>query len=86
MKKAGLTQDPLTAGKLFITRCQRSGEKAVDFGDHLKKLFKQAYPDEDLASCILLQCFLTELVPHVSQQILLCGQPTTFKEAESLLR
>ena len=27
MKKDGLTQDPLIAGKLFISRCQRSGEK-----------------------------------------------------------
>ena len=81
MKKAALTQDPLTAGKLFISCCQRSGEKATYFVNHLKKLFKQAYPDEDLASSILQQSFLTGLVPHVSQQILLCGKPTTFKQA-----
>ena len=47
----------------------------------MKKLFKQAYPDEDLASGILLQRFLTGLVPPVSQQILLRGQPTTFEQA-----
>ena len=81
MKKAGLTQDPLTAGKLFICCCQGSGEKAADFADHLKKLFKQAYPDMDLACSILLQSFLTGLVPPVSQQILLRGKPTTFEQA-----
>ena len=80
LKVALMTQDPLTAGKLFISRCQCSGEKAVDFADHLK-LFKQAYPDEDLASGILLQCFLTGLAPPVSQQMLLHGQPTTFEQA-----
>ena len=76
LKVALMTQDPLTAGKLFISRCQRSGEneKAVDFAYHLKKLFKQAYPDEDLASGILLQCFLTGLAPPVSQQMLLHGR------------
>ena len=81
MKNTGLVRDPLTAGKLFIFCCQRSGEKVADFADHLKKLFKQVYPDEKLTSGILLQHFLTRLMAPVSQQILLHGQPTTFKEA-----
>ena len=81
MRKAGLAQDPLTAGKLFISRCQRSGEKAEDFADQLKKLFKQAYPNEELTSGILLQRFLTGMAAAVSRQMLLRGQPTTFEQA-----
>ena len=48
MNKAGLVQDPLTAGKLFISCCQRLGEKAANFAHHFRKLFKQAYPKKDL--------------------------------------
>ena len=81
MRKAGLAQDPLTAGKLFISHCQRPGEKAEDFAEQLKKLFKQAYPDEELTSGILLQRFLTGLTAAVSRQMLLRGQPTTFEQA-----
>ena len=60
MKKVGLIQDPLTAGKLAISCCKWSGRKAADFADHLRKLFKQAYPDKDLTSGIPLQCFLIQ--------------------------
>lgn len=81
MKEAGLAQDPLTAGKLFISCSQRPGETATDFATHLKKLFKQAYPGEELTSGILLQCFLTGSASPVSQQILLRGQPTSFDQA-----
>ena len=48
---------------------------------HLKKLFQQAYPGEELTSGILLQRFLTGLAPRVSKQILLQGQPTSFDQA-----
>lgn len=44
-------------------------------------LFKQAYPDEELTSGILLQRFLTGLASPLSQQILLHGQPTSFELA-----
>ena len=81
MKEAGLAQDPLTAGKLFISRSQHPGEKAADFAIHLKKLYKQAYPGEELTSGILLQRFLTGLASPISQQILLRGQPTSFDQA-----
>ena len=47
----------------------------------MKKLFKLVYPDKDLSFGILLQCFLTVLVPPISWQILLCRQSTTFKQA-----
>ena len=40
MRKAALAQDPPTAGMLFISCYQHSGEKAEDFADQLKKLFK----------------------------------------------
>ena len=79
--KTGLAQDPLTAGKSFIACCQRSGEKVADFASDLKKLFKQAYPKETLTSGILLQRFITGLMPRISQQILLKGKPTKFEEA-----
>ena len=54
MEKTGLMQDPLTAGKLFMARCQRTDEKVADLTVSLKKLFKQACPDEALTSGILL--------------------------------
>ena len=44
MTKAGLTQDPLTAGKMFISRCQHPGEKAEGFVDQLRKLFQAGLP------------------------------------------
>ena len=81
MTRAGLARDPLTAGKIFISRCQLPGEKAEDFANDLKKIFKQAYPEEELTSGILLQRFLTGLVAPVSRQMLLRGQPTTFEQA-----
>ena len=81
MGKMGLAQDPLTAGKSFIVHCQRSDEKVADFASDLKKLFKRAYPEEPLTSGILLQRFVTGLMPCISQQILLKGKPTKFEEA-----
>ena len=81
MTRAGLIKDPLTAGKIFISRCQHANEKAEIFTNDLRKLFEQAYPDEDVTSGILLQCLLTGLHVPVSHQILLHGQPTTFEQA-----
>ena len=81
MEKAGLAQDPLTAGKLFMTRSQRQAEKVTDFVSDLKKLFKRAFPDDDLTSCVLLQRFMTGLAPRISQQVLLQGKPTSLEKA-----
>ena len=81
MEKAGLAQDPLTAGKLFMTRSHRPAEKVTDFVSDLKKLFKRAFPDEDLSSGILLQRFMTGLAPRISQQVLLQGKPTSLEKA-----
>ena len=52
MTEAGLIQDPLTAGKMFISRCQLPGEKIKDFAAELKKLFQRASPSEDITSGI----------------------------------
>ena len=81
MTRAGLIKDPLTAGKIFISRCQHANEKAEDFANDLRKLFKQAYPDEDVTSGILFQHLLTGLHVPESLQIQLHGQPTTFEPA-----
>ena len=59
MSKAGLTKDPLVAGKEFISRIQREGETVHAFTVDLKLLFSQAYLSEMPTSGILLQCFLT---------------------------
>ena len=79
--RARLTRGPLTARRMFISRCQLPGKKAEDFVNDLKKIFKQAYPEEELTSGILLQRFMTGLVAPVSRQMLLRGQPITFEQA-----
>ena len=81
MEKTGLMEDPLTAGKLFMARCQHTDEKVADFAVSLKKLFKQAYLDEALTSGILLQRFVTGLLPTISQQVLLQGKPKSLDAA-----
>ena len=45
MEKAGLAQEPLTAGKLFMTCSQRPVDKIADI---VSDLFKREFPDEDL--------------------------------------
>ena len=77
----GLLRDPLSAGKLFMTRHQLPGEKVNDFASELKKLFTESYPSEDMASAILLQRFMTGLSPPICRQLLLKGQPTTLDDA-----
>lgn len=88
MGKAGLIQDPLSAGKKFISRSQGEEEKVDEFGCTLKTLFKQAHPDKDLSSSILLQRFLTSLTPCLARQLLLHGQPDTLDRAikEAIVR
>ncbi|KAL5517946.1 hypothetical protein EMCRGX_G003596 [Ephydatia muelleri] len=52
-----------------------------EFAMQLKKLFKQAYPEEDSTSSILLQRFVMGLKTPVSMQLLLRGKPDTFENA-----
>ena len=81
MTKVGLVRDPLTSSQLFMSRSQHPGERILDFVADLKKLFKEAYSTEDLTSTILLQRFLTGLLPPIRRQLLLRGTPNTLVQA-----
>ena len=64
-----------------MSRCQASGEKVSDFAVELQKLFTESYPGEATTSPILLQRFLTGLLPAISRQLLIKGKPTSFNRA-----
>jgi len=81
MEKARLKQDSLAASRIFMSHTQRPGEKVSDFAVELKKHFKEAYPEEQLTSAILVQRFLTGLLPKVREQLLLRGKPDTLQRA-----
>ena len=74
MRRAGLLRDPLTASRSFMTRRQGPSENVNDFATDLKRLFVESYPDEEITSAILLQRFLTALLPAIARQLLLKGQ------------
>ena len=80
-EKAGLKRDPLMASKLFNERVQGPREKASDFASELRKLFQQAFPDEQATSAVLLQRYLIGLRPTISQQMLLRRKPESFQQA-----
>ena len=46
----------------------------------LKILFTEAYASENLTSAILLQRFLTGLLPPIHRQLLLQGKPETLAQ------
>ena len=81
MKRAGLIKDPLVSGKEFMIWSQVQGETIERFAEELMELFSQAYPTEAPISDILLQRFLTGILPLISRQLLLHGKPTTLKQA-----
>ena len=81
MTKAGLLQDPLTAGRAFSERRQGLQERVADYFTSLRRLFAQAYPEEKVTSSVLLQQFLTGLCAPVRQQVLLKGKPGSLEEA-----
>ena len=81
MRQAGLLRDPLTAGQSFMTRRQGPSESVNDFATDLKRLFVESYPDEEITSAILLQRFLTGLLPAIARQLLLKGKPTSLERA-----
>ena len=60
---------------------QLPNEKVEDFLMRLKKLFRRAYVKEDVNSDVLLQQFLTGLLPPISRQLLIHGKPKTLDEA-----
>ena len=80
MTKAGLVHDCLASGQMFMLRSQWPEEKVADFVVELKKLFKEAYPTEELTSAVLLQRFLTGLLPPIRRQLLLHGKPDTLQQ------
>ena len=49
-----------------MSRCQKPCEKVNDFASDLRKLFVEAYPREEVTSTILLQRFVTGLLPGIS--------------------
>ena len=81
MHQAGLLRDPLTASQSFMSRRLASGEKVSDFAVELQKLFTESYPGEATTSPLLLQHFLTGLLPAISRQLLIKGKPTLFNRA-----
>ena len=81
MHQAGLLRDPLTAGQSFMIRCQGPSESVNDFATDLKRLFVESYPDEEITLPILLQQFLTGLLPAIACQLLLNGKPTSLERA-----
>ena len=81
MRHAGLLRDPLTACQSFMTRRQGPSESVNDFATDLKRLFAESYPDEEIILAILLQRFLTGLLPAIARQLLLKGKPTLLERA-----
>ena len=80
-EQAGVKADPLVASKQFNQRNQNPDEKVKDFASTLQRLFKNAYPDESMASAVLLQRFLTGLRPEIGRQLLLRNRPANFADA-----
>ena len=80
-ERAGTIRDPLSAAKLLAERNQRREEKVIEYADELKELFRDAYPSEKVDSAVLVQRFLTGLLPEVARQVLLKGRPKTMEEA-----
>ena len=81
MCQAGLLHNPLTAGQSFMARCQGPSESVNDFAMDLKKLFVKLYVSKEITSAILLQRFLTGLLPAIVRQLLLKGKPTSLERA-----
>ena len=79
--KAGLIKDPLVTSRSFNQRSQLSNEKVDEYASELKRLFKQAYPDEDMGSTVLLQKFMTGLQPPIARQMLLKQKPDNLTAA-----
>ena len=80
-ERAGKKEDPLVASKNFNERSQSVDERVADYASSLKKLFKVAYPEEAMTSAVLLQRFLTGLLPEISRQLLLRKKPSNFVSA-----
>ena len=80
-RKAGIKKDPIVAAKYFNSRHQDDRERVMDYATQLRKAFKEAYPEEDVGSAVLLQTFLSGLRPSIARQVMLKGRPTTLDKA-----
>ena len=69
MEGVGISHDPLTTGQAFMSRHQSNGETVRDYSADIKKLFKEAYPEEAQTSPILLQSWSCSihLLPIVTE-------------------
>ena len=56
-------------------------ETVSNFLTDLKRLYGQAFPGESVNSVVLLQKFLSDLRPGISQQVLLKGKLSLLEEA-----
>ena len=81
MTKVGLVRDPLMLSQLFMSHPQQPGERILDYVADLKKLFTEAYASKNPTSAILLQRFLTGLLPPFRRQLLLQGKSETVAQA-----
>ena len=79
--KAAIKKDPLVAAKYFNSHHQDDRECVVDYVMRLRKAFKEAYPDENVGSAVLLQTFLSRLRPSIARQVVLKVRPTTMDKA-----
>ena len=66
-----------------MARHHGPSESVNDFATDLKTLlnFVESYPDEEITPAILLQQFLTGLLPAIARQLLLKGKPTSLEKA-----
>ena len=79
--KAGIKKVPLVAAKYFNSRHQDNRKRVVDYATQRRKAFKEAYPDENVGSAVLLQTFFSGLCPSIARQVVLKGRPTTMDKA-----
>ena len=69
-RKAGIKKDPILAARYFNSRYQDDRESVMDYATQLRKSFKEAYPEEDVGSAVLLQTFLSGLRPSIARQVI----------------
>ena len=82
---AGTICNPLSAAKLIAERNQRREKKVIEYTDEWKRLIRDAYRLEKVDSTVLVQRFLTGLLPEVERQVLLKGRPKTMGEAVKMV-
>ena len=80
-ERAGLVKDPLVSAKKFRERRQEHRESVRDFELSLRKLFAEAYLNEDVnSSSVFLSRFITGLRSDIARQVLLYGTPTKIED------